>query len=89
MKYINAKDILPAFLIDELQKRAAGKIIYIPKKEADKARWGEVNGTRNSYEKRNSMIRGMYDKGLGIEQLSDMYHLSCESIKKLVSVKKR
>ncbi len=89
MKYINARDILPAFLLDELQKRAAGKIIYIPKKETDKAGWGEVNGTKSKYEKRNSMIRNMYENGFGIEQLSDMYHLSYESIKKLVLTKKR
>lgn len=89
MEYLNAKDILPPSLLKELQKRASGRIIYVPKKETKRAGWGEVNGTRNKYEQRNSMIRTLYEKGVGIEELSEMYYLSYESIKKLVIVKKR
>lgn len=31
MKYENAKDILPAKLLEEVQKYVEGKVIYIPK----------------------------------------------------------
>ena len=31
MKYENARDILPAKLLAEVQKYAEGKVIYIPK----------------------------------------------------------
>ena len=45
MKYENAKDILPANLLEEVQKYAAGKLIYIPKCEKPKG-WGEASGYR-------------------------------------------
>ena len=43
MKYENAKDILPASLLREVQKYAEGKAIYIPKRERSKG-WGEAVG---------------------------------------------
>ena len=43
MKYENAKDILPAKLLEEVQKYAGGKLIYIPKTEKSKG-WGEASG---------------------------------------------
>ena len=45
MKYENAKDILPATLLSQVQKYAEGKVIYIPKSKKSKG-WGEASGCR-------------------------------------------
>nr|WP_297769437.1 CD3324 family protein [uncultured Butyrivibrio sp.] len=55
MKYENAKDILPASLLREVQKYAEGKAIYIPKRERSKG-WGEASGYREKLNKRNALI---------------------------------
>ena len=62
MKYENAKDILPAKLLEEVQKYAEGKLIYIPKAEKPKG-WGEASGYRDKLNKRNSMICSRYSAG--------------------------
>ena len=36
MKYINAADILPEVLVQEIQKYVNGQIIYIPQKDKKK-----------------------------------------------------
>ena len=56
MKYENAKDILPASLLKEVQKYAEGKAIYIPKCEKTKG-WGEASGYREKLNKRNALIQ--------------------------------
>ncbi len=46
MQYENAKDILPASLLAEVQKYAEGKAIYIPKRTKREG-WGEASGYRD------------------------------------------
>ena len=65
MKYENAKDILPASLLREVQKYAEGKAIYIPKRERSKG-WGEASGYREKLNKRNALICSRYGAGAGI-----------------------
>ena len=55
MKYENAKDILPASLLEEVQKYAEGKVIYIPKCTKTRG-WGEASGYREKLNKRNALI---------------------------------
>ena len=87
MKYENAKDILPASLLKEVQKYAEGKAIYIPKLEKAKG-WGEASGYREKLNKRNAVICSRYAAGAGIMELSEEFFLSPESIKKIVYGKK-
>ncbi len=87
MKYENAKDILPASLLREVQKYAEGKAIYIPKRERSKG-WGEVSGYREKLNKRNALICSRYGTGAGIMELAEEFFLSPESIKKIVYGKK-
>ena len=42
MQYENAKDILPESLLNEVQKYAEGKAIYIPKRTKREG-WGEAS----------------------------------------------
>ena len=87
MKYENAKDILPAKLLAEVQKYAEGKVIYIPKNEKAKG-WGEVSGYRDKLNKRNAMICSRYSAGKSILEIAEEFYLSPETIKKLVYGKK-
>lgn len=87
MKYENGKDIFPEKLLRQIQKYAAGKFVYIPVGE-QKRSWGETSGYKRFLAERNHDIRSRFRSGAGIEQLADEYHLSVESIKKIVYSKK-
>lgn len=87
MKYEKAKDILPEELLKEVQKYAAGKLLYIPSGD-DKKTWGEASGYRTKLKKRNQMICNKYSNGMTISELADEYFLSIDAIKKIVYSKK-
>ena len=46
MKYINADIILPEELLKEVQKYVQGGMVYIPKPEGLRKKWGENSGDR-------------------------------------------
>ena len=87
MKYENAKDILPAKLLEEVQKYAEGKVIYIPRSEKVRG-WGEASGYREKLKKRNAQICSRYSAGESIMEIAEEFFLSPETIKKLVYGKK-
>ncbi len=84
MKYINAEEILPKKVLDEIRKYVDGEVIYIPKKNRIRAGWGEKNGVRDEYRERNSRIYNNYREGVCINQLVDMYNLSKSGIRKII-----
>ena len=88
MQYENAKDILPASILEEVQKYAEGKVIYIPKHGKTKG-WGEASGYREKLNKRNALICSRYASGASIMELAEEYYLSPESVKKIVYGKKK
>jgi Mor family transcriptional regulator len=85
MNYRNGKEVLPPELLKELQKYIHGELVYIPKKEEKRAGWGESNGTRTVMEWRNREIYELYKSGTGIMELTRQYHLSEDSIRKIIS----
>lgn len=87
MKYVNGKDVFPESLLKQIQKYTSGKLVYIPATEKKKD-WGEKSGYRKILLKRNYDIRLKYRNGVTIEQLSDEYCLSYETIRKIVYSKK-
>ncbi len=87
MKYENAKDVLPAKLLEEVQKYAEGKVIYVPRTEKGRG-WGEASGYREKLNKRNAMICSRYSAGQSIMEIAEEFFLSPETIKKLVYGKK-
>lgn len=87
MKYENGKDIFPEKLLRQIQKYAAGKIVYIPIREKKRS-WGETSGYKRFLAERNREIRSKFKSGADIEYLSDEYYLSVESIRKIVYSKK-
>lgn len=82
--YINAEQILPPQLLEQVQKYAAGKLLYVPTTETEARPWGESTGQRSYYRKRNQMIRNKFHYGVGISKLAAEYFLSQETIKKIV-----
>jgi Mor family transcriptional regulator len=84
MKYRNAKAVLPKELLAELQKYAEGELIYIPGRRLQKAGWGTLNGSRESYALRNNQIMRHFRSGASVTELSERFFLSKDSVKKII-----
>lgn len=84
MRYVNAQEILPEELLIEIQKYVRGDLIYIPKPENERIQWGVLSGERQRLQKRNEQIKQRYQNGVSISKLAEQYHLSGETIKKIV-----
>ncbi|MHB1457784.1 MAG: CD3324 family protein [Armatimonadota bacterium] len=83
MRYRKASDVLPDDLLKEVQKYAAGQMLYFPKDKVRK-KWGEESGARTFFAQRNNEIRMKYQQKTSIEKLADEYYLSEETIRKIV-----
>lgn len=88
MSYIKADVIFPKELLREIQKYVHGETIYIPSLEGERKKWGENSGSRKFLDQRNNEIRKNFSEGMTIYQLSDLFCLSPDSIKKIVYSKK-
>lgn len=88
MEYVNARKVLPARLIAELQQYASGQLVYIPKDESGRTAWGQLSGARKELDKRNRQICELYRQGYSIEKLAIKFFLSPETIKKIIYTKK-
>lgn len=84
MRYIKANAILPEKLIVEIQKYVQGENIYIPKPKTEYQKWGTRSGGRKVIDDRNASIKRAFKRGCTIQQLSEEYFLSIETIKKIV-----
>jgi len=84
VNYKNGREVLPPSLLKELQKYIQGELIYIPKPANQRASWGEVSGTRKLLAERNAEIYRFYSSGWTVAELERKYHLSGESIRKII-----
>lgn len=84
MSYINAEDVLPQTLIEEIQKYIDGQLIYVPRKNENVLSWGEKNGTRLKLAERNQMIVSRFYSGETITELSEVYYLSEKRIRGII-----
>ena len=84
VSYIKATDVLPQELLDLIQKYVEGEYIYIPKKECNRKHWGETTRSKEETSARNADIYKIYEDGVSIKILSEMYYLSLKSIQKIV-----
>ena len=82
--YKNGEAVLPPELLKKLQEYIEGDLLYIPKKNKTRAAWGAKNGTRTIIQKRNSEIYEQYKNGCTVEELIACYHLSEDSIRKII-----
>ncbi|MDD3165372.1 MAG: CD3324 family protein [Oscillospiraceae bacterium] len=83
MRYRNASEILPDRLLKELQQYAPGELLYIPA-EKQRRQWGASSGAKVFYEQRNQTIRNRFFSGEPLESLAEEYHLSTDTIRKIV-----
>jgi len=83
MKYMNAADVLPQELLEEVSRYVGGKLLYVPTINK-KCAWGEKNGSKQYYEERNQKIKDMYRHGKKVEELSKLFCLSIETVRKIV-----
>lgn len=84
MKYINAAEVLPEKLLNEIFNYVDGELLYIPT-SSRKRKWGELSGSREYYKKRNSEIRNQYKDGETIANIAQNYCLSYDSVRKIVN----
>lgn len=87
MKYENARDLLPEALLRQVQKYISGKVVYIPAREK-KREWGTASGYREYLRERNREICDLFSAGESIGTLAQQFHLSEESIKRIVYSRK-
>ena len=83
MKYVNAADVLPQDLLEEISRYVGGKLLYVPSRD-EKCSWGEKNGSKQYYRERNQTMKLLYIQGTTMEELAEQYCLSSETIRKIV-----
>lgn len=89
MKYINGKNIFPEELLNEIRKYTEGAYVYIPKSDSGKNKWGENTNFHREMELRNEHVYDKYLEGLEIEKITDYYHLSAQSVRRIILTQKR
>lgn len=85
--YLNAEEILPKELLDEIRQYAQGCALYIPKKRGARETWGAKSGMRAELDVRNRAILKDRGTGLSVEALAERYCLSQDSIRKILRKK--
>lgn len=89
MSYINAKEILPKELLEQLQKYVEGNYLYIPRKEELKKAWGSETETKQALSQRNEQIYLKYLDGQSCTALAECYFLSVKSIQRIITNAKK
>ena len=84
MRYQKAEDVLPAQLLEEIQKYADGIYLYIPRRPDHRKSWGNSTRYREELQKRNESIRYLSREGVGAEELAERFHLSVKSIQRIL-----
>ena len=84
MSYIKAKEILPEELICKIQEYVDGVYIYIPRKPGTRHDWGQETNYKAELKVRNDRIRSDYAAGISVSALSQRYHLSEKSIRRIL-----
>ena len=84
MSYIKAEKVLPEELIRQIQEYADGVYIYIPRKPGTRHPWGQKTDYKAELKIRNDRIRSDYAAGTSVAALSQKYHLSEKSIRRIL-----
>lgn len=84
MGYKRAEEILPAEIIELIQQYADGVNIYIPRKNENRAKWGQVSKAKEKRSARDEKIYKEYGSGLKVRELAAKYFLSEKSIQRIL-----
>ncbi len=85
MGYKNAISVLPADLLEAIQRYIDGEYIYIPRKLENKKQWGEVKNSRQYVQERNERIFSQYQGGISVEDIASRNCLSPKTIYKILA----
>lgn len=85
MEYIKANNVLPEEMIKAIQEYVDGEFLYIPRKDDNRKAWGEKSGARDMLKNRNNEIFLRYNEGMPVRELSKMYYLSEQSIRRIIN----
>lgn len=89
MKYRNAREIFPGYLLKQIQRYISGETIYIPVPDGSARRsWGETSGYQQFIRERNAEIKSEFAAGKSIEELAEKYWLSSDTLKRIVYSRK-
>ncbi len=83
MKYKNAKEVLPEYLLLEIMKYIGGGLVYFPELK-EKESWGNLSGIRDELKERNFQIKSDYKNGLSVSKLKKKYFLSQSSLYRII-----
>jgi len=89
MSYKKAANILPADLLEKVQKYVDGECIYIPRISENKKAWGAMTSTRKDLKIRDRQIYKDYLSGKSLNDLSEIYFLSTKSIQRIIGQQKK
>ena len=84
MKYINAQDILPQEILENIYEYMDSGYLYIPRKIEEKKPWGEHSGLKLEISKRNLDIYEKYLDNKTVDKLAKEYYLSESSIRRII-----
>ena len=84
MKYVKAKSVFPHALLLEMQKYVQGEMVYIPKAPGNRDSWGANTDTRSAVARRNEEIVRAYRAGVTVSELTELFYLSGETIRKII-----
>lgn len=84
MSYVNAEEVLPKDLLQEIQEYIDGQMIYIPRKNENSLSWGEKSGMKEEMAERNQRIVMRYYSGETVSELSEAYYLSGKRIRGII-----
>lgn len=85
MEYIKANNVLPEEMIKVIQEYVDGEFLYIPRKDDNRKAWGEKSGAKDMFKNRNNEIFLRYNEGMSVRELSKMYYLSEQSIRRIIN----
>ncbi|WP_300154624.1 CD3324 family protein [Solidesulfovibrio sp.] len=85
MAYTKASEVLPAQLLEAIQKHIDGAYLYIPRKEENRRRWGEGNDAKALLRRRNAVIRDKYRRGVPVDEIAASHCLSPKTVYKILA----
>ena len=84
MRYYKASDVLPAELIEEIQKYIDGQCLYIPRRQQSRRNWGDNTRTRAELRQRNRQILQERTAGASTRMLAERYFLSEKTVQAIL-----
>ena len=89
MGYVNAANVLPQALIEEIQRYIDGEYLYIPRKAENKRSWGEATHARAMLQVRNICVFEDHLSGKSVQELAQENYLSCKTIQRITAQERK